>query len=767
MLQNKTSKFIHKILLWILSGGTLLFPIFVFPKTGESINLPKTFFLFLWVAVVILLWSVVSMIEKKLLVRRSMLDIPLLLFAFSILLGGIFSVSQIASFLGNTESFTLSVLTLFPAILFGYLLIQLIRTKQNFSFLLQSFFLSSIVVQVIFFTVQTQAFQHTRLWALFGENIFNTISSYNSIYGIWVAAMGILSFGFILLKGRKWTSLILPTTAAFLSLFTLFRLGFEVAFAVYAVGMGILLVLPFLFAKFIHVKVALTIFAVFLLTLVTLVFGDPKFLKMNAPVEIALGRQASGDIVQGVLQSDVKHFLFGSGPGTFLYDFSLYRTPAFNTNALVSTTRFHSPFSTIYALFAEVGVVGGIFFILIILIGAGALVSTWVELRSSWKEIMKERAAEVLDHPSFSAFAEMFQVFVIGAAWIALTVGILFSFVDLATWWTWWSFLGLIIVGIGFVNKKFVVERPISLSVSPQYSLALSFGIIFFLSLVILSTAFGVRMYLAEYYFTRSTTVTSLTEAEAYLHRSIEYRKSYAPYYLALARVHLQQAKQEFEKNKDNIPTVSALVVKGAEEAKEASQLDSKNVATWETLSLLYLNADAFAPEAKNWAKEGLQKALALEPSNALNHARLGDVYVRQNMIDEAEKEFVETIRLKFDYLPAYDALIQIYSQKQAWNDALVTSEALMKVTDPTPNILFQYGLLFFNRHEKEDENRAEEVWLDALKKEPKHLNTLYSLGLLYERKGDIAKALTYYQKVRELVPENQDVKKKIQSLVK
>lgn len=765
MFENKYSKFIHSLLWGLLGGGTLFFPLFVFPKTGEIVNLPKIFFLFVWVAALLLFWGVGALAEKKLLIRRSMLDVPLLLFVLSGVISGLFSISQRTSFLGDTQNFTLNFLVVFLTALFAYLLIQILRTQKSFSSFIQIFLLSNIAVNAVFFFVQTSFFKTSSLFPLFGENFFNTVSGSNSIFGIWVASLGVLSVGRLLLKGRSWLDYSLAGVSALLSLLTLFRLGFTLPFAVYAVGLGIVLVLPFLFAKSVHFFVSLGVFALFLLTLTSLIFGDPKAFKMNIPVEIALGNTTSLEMTKGVLATDVKHFLFGSGPATFLYDFSLQRTPAFNNNTLVATTRFHSPFSTFLALFAEMGIVGGIFFLLILLIGGGAIVSTWVELRSSWKENARDEVAFVLHHPSFSLFSQIFDVFVLGAAWIALTVGLFTSFFDLTAWWTWWSFLGLIIVGIGLVHKKFVVESPLSLRVSPQYSLALSFGVIFFFTLVILSAAFGVRMYLGEYYFFEASKVSSLPQAEGYVQRSIQYRKNYSPYHLSLARIYLQQAKQEFEKNPKNIEGIATLVANGTNEARTASQIDPKNVATAETLALMYLNAEAFAPEATTWAKDALLTAITLEPSNALNHLRLADVYAKLGSLPEAEKEYQEAIQLKPDYVTAYVELAEIYRGQEKYNEALALYKTIVASVPDNPQVLYNYGVLFFNRHAEGDDAQAEQLWIQAIKFKPDYSNALYSLGLLYERMGNKAKALPYFQKVQELNPQNQDVKAHIRKL--
>ncbi len=757
----------EKILFYSTSAGAILLPLFFFPKTGDILNLPKIFFLFFWVSLLVLFFSIAAIRAKKLVLKRSMLSLPLVAFGLSMILSAIFSVAPHASIFGNTESFTLTILSIFPAMIFCFLLIQMVRTQNFFSFLLQTFFFSSFCVQAIFFLIQIPVFQNLSLVQSLGENFFNTVSSANSVFGIWVAAIGVLSSGFVFLKGRKWFEYVLPVMVALLSFFTIFRLGFTISLWIYVIGLALLFIVPFLFIRLVHIKSVLAVFVLFLCSVSALLFGFPKFFTMNAPIEIALGSPASFDIVKQVLQSDIKHFLFGSGPGTFIYDFSLYRTSAFNTNAIVATTRFYSPFSSFFALMAETGLLGIISFILIILMGLGALISVWVEMRSSQKEIMQQKFSEWLHDSGSGSFSKMFDLFILGVAWLCLTFGIFVSFFDLTLWWTWWTVLGLVIAGISFVNKKFVVEREVSLQVSPQYSLALSFGILFFFTLVVLSSAFGVRMYLAEYFFSHAKEVSSLSEAEASLQRSIEYRPSYAPYHVALARIYLQQASTEFQKNKNNTQEVSALVVQGANQAKRASELDPKNVANWETLALMYLNAESFAPEALVWAKEALISAIALEPSNAVNHARLAQIFLAEKDFGSAEKEYLKTIELKFDYLPAYEALIQIYAGQEKYDLAISVYDSLLKIAPVTPDLIFHYGILFFNRNAEGDTKKAEALWLEVVNQNPQHQNALYSLGLVYERLNNTSKALSYYQKVRELVPQNEDVRKKIQSLLR
>jgi tetratricopeptide (TPR) repeat protein len=53
-----------------------------------------------------------------------------------------------------------------------------------------------------------------------------------------------------------------------------------------------------------------------------------------------------------------------------------------------------------------------------------------------------------------------------------------------------------------------------------------------------------------------------------------------------------------------------------------------------------------------------------------------------------------------------------------------------------------------------------------VLELQPNYSNALYSIGLLYETRGDKATALKYYYKVKDLNPNNQDILNKIKSLM-
>ena len=77
-------------------------------------------------------------------------------------------------------------------------------------------------------------------------------------------------------------------------------------------------------------------------------------------------------------------------------------------------------------------------------------------------------------------------------------------------------------------------------------------------------------------------------------------------------------------------------------------------------------------------------------------------------------------------------------------------------------DVLFENGRLTFN---KKDYQAAQEYFEAVVILVPTHANAHYSLGLLYQQKGENDKALASFEKTREITGPNEDLDKLIQSL--
>jgi tetratricopeptide (TPR) repeat protein len=121
---------------------------------------------------------------------------------------------------------------------------------------------------------------------------------------------------------------------------------------------------------------------------------------------------------------------------------------------------------------------------------------------------------------------------------------------------------------------------------------------------------------------------------------------------------------------------------------------------------------------------------------------------------------------LKADYFGAYVGLSNAYEQTQKMDKAIEVYEKIVGQNQSDPETLYNYGRLLYNRNNTGDRDLVEKIWSKVISIQPNYSNALYSLGLLYETRGDQATALQYYYRVKDLNPDNQNILDKIKKMV-
>ena len=94
------SKKIQTIIAWLFIFAAFLLPLTFSFKTSELFEFPKMLLVYALASLVFALWMTRSIIEKKFLFKRTLLDIPILIFFFSQLLATIFSIHPYTSIFG-------------------------------------------------------------------------------------------------------------------------------------------------------------------------------------------------------------------------------------------------------------------------------------------------------------------------------------------------------------------------------------------------------------------------------------------------------------------------------------------------------------------------------------------------------------------------------------------------------------------------------------------------------------------------------------------
>ncbi|MCF6276435.1 MAG: tetratricopeptide repeat protein [Candidatus Magasanikbacteria bacterium] len=757
-VSSKYDKLFSKIGMIIFLIGTIGIPLFYLPFTSDVLTLPKQLMLYFLVLVLLLVWLTKVILSKELVVKRTIFDIPIAVLFLITIVSSLLSLSSSISFAGKTDIFLLNASSIIAFILWFWLFLQLVDTSKKWNTLINTLLVSFSISAFLFILLDLPG-----LDILHKYIAQNTVSQKSSLFGIFSGLGAVLSLGLLSIKRKTWTSKILPAITFFLTFIVLLKVGFAISWIIFAIGAGILLVVSTsLLAEVGVVGISFNFF-IFLIALLFVFFGSPNLLKMNLPVEVSLGVQPSFQVTADSFLSSAKIFLFGSGPGTFVYGFSENKPVEFNMSSIVWSTRFQYPYSSVFSLLLEFGIFGFISFLFILLLGVGSALSGWLKTRPSvWKKKGEKEDSEFLIEGDSEVVRT--EVFVLVVVWLVSSIGLALAFYGIVLWWLWWWLLGAVVVSLSAVIPGLIKEKRISLHVSPQYSLALSFGFVLLVTALMVFGVFSAKIYLAEIHFTKAVRSSNIEDVELNLQKAVQYRSNYADYYVAIARVNLQKARTESIKEESNPELISAFIANAVNSAKAATSLQPKNVETWETLAVMYMNARSVVPEANDWAKDAVQRAVELEPTNPVLQWYLGDVSVFGEDLDTAEEAYKKAIELKPDYLVAYLNLSELFEAKEDLDSAISVYTPVLNLVQNNSEVLFSLGRMFYNKNEGEDDRQAELLWIRAAELTPNYSNALYSLGLLYERRGDRANALNFFKQVQEINPGNTDIADKVRA---
>lgn len=758
-----------KRIMWIsasiISLAVFLFPLAFIPQSIAPIFAHKTVLLTITLALLVtgVLYELVFLRICR--YRQTILDIPIVGFVFIAIISTIFSVSKQASVFGSAYEFTLTLPYVTMGALWFLMLVYYIRQRQPWNMVITALLASAAVASSLFILAKTTVAQY-----LLPVSTFQAISSAHSSFGLFLAITATLSFGMLLIRRRSWTWQIMPAISAVLGLVAVIMLGFTLPLFIVVGGLGGLFVVGSIFMPETRVSVYSTIIALFVGAIILGVVGIPQSWKVPIPVEVAIGAKTSMTIVTDTITHSVSNFFIGSGPGTFIHDFSQFRSASFNESTLVQNYRFQQPYNALQALLAELGVLGILCFLAIILLTIGSAMSAWLTIKQSLWKRMKERLHDTAAGDDFTAYAE---VSVVLLTWLMATIGLCFTFFDAVLWWVWWTLLAIVIVSLSAVSPKLIKDRSISVVLSPQYSLLLSFGLLILFTSVVVGTVYVSRQFIGLSHFHNGAASPDLTYAMNQFQQAKSYQPTYAPYDTAIARTYLELARQQSTKQASDIESdqITLLLSQGIAAANNAVDHDPLSVSTWETLALLYLNIRPIQDlqvEANNRAKEAYEQAQRLEPANPEWAWRLGNISLFQEEpdIDRAIQYYTQAIALRKDYIVAYKELADVYESQERFDEAIETYlSALPRAKEKTPELLYHVGRLYYNRNQKGDKDLAQAAWTQAITLLPDYANALYSLGLLAEEQGKISQARTYFERVQVLNPDNADVEAKINSL--
>lgn len=744
-------------------------PLFFLSLTLQGLVFEKQMYFYFWLLLGLVGWVSKGIVTGELRIRHTPLDIPLLLFWATVGISSFFSVDKWHSlwgYFGDPSRGFLNVTALVLAYFFITSHVQLRRFQLLLGAVLLSGFLTALWTTLAFFGLQFLPMAALKYAPL---SLLGTMKSLTLYFGM---ILPLFLLGFVMLfqwfQEKNW---VFWTLVGTLSLGVV--LDLYVLLAVYAftpwlpILIGVSFFLIYVLAQVVRLGDRLNWMpmALFVIVLVFLMIDNQgsAFLSKKVTIlpEVSLDQTSSWVIARDALK---ERLIVGSGPATYGYDFSLYKPDKLNLG-LQNNFRFYQGGSFFLEILTTVGIIGGFFFLILILsfLGVGFFGLSREKERNKVFSLGIWASVLIFLVAIFRMPIEG-PIFIYGMLLLALAVSVLLDE-----------------GGQGDDTLR------LSLKASPKFALALAFIFMVVSAGVAFLFAFIGKAFLADMNAGHANRIAATDvndEAFSAMARSLTLMPYEGRYYSTLGQMYMslvnkETAKPDNERNLDVIKTtVERSVIPLVDEAMRRMPNDA---LVYEVSGQVYENVSLLSgsdPEVLARTASVYQRALELEPKNPTFYVKLGLINrvlanrddkkdVRPDLLNEAKQYFTTSIEKKPDFIAGY-LNRGLAEEALGENEKAVSDLEKAVAIGPNADAQFHLARILQVRGSEKDLDRAEKVSLDALKRNPESINILLNLGFVYEKKKDKDKAIETYQKLLGIFEGDQyvDTRKQVDTLV-
>lgn len=248
--------------------------------------------------------------------------------------------------------------------------------------------------------------------------------------------------------------------------------------------------------------------------------------------------------------------------------------------------------------------------------------------------------------------------------------------------------------------------------------------------------------------------------ANAYdLHSSDLYARTLATYQLTNV-TNLFALPEPTQEQQQQFQTAIANALNAGTEAIAQKPTDARN---WQVLGDIYASLSVLRIEgSKERAFESYAKAEALDPRNPYYVLQKAYMEGRDGNADEAKRLALLSLQLKPNYTDALYFLTQLDINAGDIESAIVKTEAMVTLEPNNPGRFYQLGVLYGALARTDDSIAA---FSEAIRLNATYANALYFRAQQFVVKGDTKAALADLEVVRELNPDNNDVKEFINGI--
>jgi len=624
-------EYIEKASITIIALLFIVFPLTFSNITTDLFVLPKQILLSFITLSLLVLYGIKTLLNQSLRIKRTPLDLPIIIFGVAVFISVVFSVAKFDS-LYNFVPFLFSVIMFF-AITYNT------RNQKSLNVLVGSLLLggalSSIFALLSFLKVYPFPIDFTKT---------QTFTPLGSILDqvLYLGLLLPLGLTFALPNLRKGRAAIFTANKENnIKLLTL----------------GILTI------------VNLVGFAISIYSLIYLQKGLILPLATGFQIAFAAISQDGPRIIQG--------FLFGSGFGEFSLAFLRFKQALFNANTSIWNLTFFRSSTFVLELLTTTGVAGLASFLYIVYkavrqkplflpLVVFVIASFVLPLAFYHLTLFFFVLGIFAVHKSLSNHNEYFDV---ELQLVAAKKGFFVLSTEEATGRQAEKYakiltsivFGLILIvvlGLGFITYDFAINN-----------------INFQKSIVAASQNNGSLTYTYQANALNSIT-GKYTDA---------YYRVYSQTNLALANA-LANSNQGKTPSQQTTQTIYTLVQQSINSARTATTLSPSNALNWQNLSGIYRSLIGFGQNADSFAILAAQQSIQLDPTNPQEYINLGGIYYQLKNWDKAIEQFQLAINLKPDLPNAYYNHAHALIEKGDLNAALTELETVKQLVknDPT-----------------------------------------------------------------------------------
>ncbi len=478
---------------------------------------------------------------------------------------------------------------------------------------------------------------------------------------------------------------------------------------------------------------------------------------LNIPAEASPSISASWSIGTKTLEQTP---LVGSGPGTWVYDYSKYRE-AFVNQSRFWNVRFDRGFSFFLTLIATTGLVGVVLWFILIISG----------IVKSTRHLISEKDDDV-----------WYAYLIVFSGWSTLVFLTFFYNLNMAHFFALWLLFAL----LGSLVGKNVLTWNAQKSAYTYGAISVLF-VVLVVGGVSVSWLAGQR-YVADVYFTKAVRSFRAGDGIDGILPSVQRAASLNPlndiYTRNLSQAYLVQASNLLQAEQPNQQAINAAIGSAVEEAIAATKASPANVDNWSNLGIVYESIASRVAGADEAAVNAFTEAVKLEPFNPVLYSEIGKIHLlsadsyaksaeqkdeakaaeaaqnRDKNLSQAEDSLKKAITLKLDYLPARYYLGIVYERQRNIPSAIAELENVLRINNKDVGVAFELAILYYRNDQKDQSlSLLEQI---VTKFDANNANAKWYLSAMYEERGRYDDAIKQLEDLAKLYPDNGAVKQRL-----